>query len=152
MAALPLDLPMFLDSVVAIVVATSDDSLRPETTRGWGMRVLGDGKTVAVSIDRARSQKLLENLRHNERIAIACVRPDYDARQLKGHCLQVGEPSEADSLAVERHRRFYMATGREYNLPDDAVRSHWSDDVVTLRCHIEEVFDQSPGQGAGRAL
>jgi hypothetical protein len=152
MTALPLDLPQFLESVVAIVVATSDESLKPEVTRGWGMRVLEGGETIAVSVDRLPSQRTLENLRNHDRIALACIRPNYVARQLKGRCLEVVEPSEADLQAVERHRSFYLETGRVYELPENTLRLHWTDDVVTLHCRIEELFDQSPGPGAGRAL
>jgi hypothetical protein len=152
MAVLPADLSQFLDSVVAIVVATSDEHLKPEVTRGWGMRVLEDGATVCVSIDRLRSQQTLENLRRHDKIALACIRPDYVARQFKGRCLQITEAEAEDIARIEHHHRLYIDTGAEFEVPEAIVRHHWSSDVVTLRCRIDEVFDQTPGPAAGSVL
>jgi hypothetical protein len=151
MAALPADLSQFLDSVVAIVVATSDERLKPEVTRGWGMR-MRDGATVSLSIDRMRSQRTLENLSTHNRIALACIRPDYVARQFKGRCMEITDPDDEDLAKIEHHHQLYIETGAEFDVPEHIVRHHWSNDVITLHCRIDEVFDQTPGPQAGGAL
>ena len=120
-------------------------------TRAWGMRVLEDGITVSVGVDRAPSETL-ENLRLDNRIALVCITPAFVARQLKGRCIEIGKPTDEDAIAIAAHRRLFLATGSEYEIPEQVSRRYWSDDVVSLRCRIEEVFDQSPGPEAGRTL
>ena len=151
MTALPEDMTQFLETVIAVVVATTDSKLKPEVTRGWGVRVIGED-TVSLSVDRAAAQQTIDNLRPDGQVAIGCIRLDFQARQLKGRCLAITEPDEEDIARIEAHRQLYIETAAEYDMAEDVIRQHWSDDVVTLHCRIDELFDQTPGPEAGRVL
>jgi len=152
MSTLADDLPPLLETVVAVLVATSDGRLNPEVTRAWGLRILEDGETVSVGLDRAASQQTLENLRIDNRVALVGINLAMVARQLKGRCIEIGKPTYEDAAAIAAHRELFLKTGTEYNIPEQVSRRYWSDDVVSLRCRIDEVFDQSPGPEAGRSL
>jgi predicted HAD superfamily phosphohydrolase len=139
-----------LCSSIASVVATRDASLAPEITRAWGPRVLADGRTLLIAVDRIRSAKALQNLRENGVLAVTFVRNDYRAVQLKGWCSEIADEDAEGLKAVEEHHHRYAAGLMQYGVPGHISRNHWSWDVVRLRCEIDAVFDQTPGPAAGK--
>ncbi len=152
-------LKAFLESGVSVLVGTRDSGLSPEITRAWGPRVSKDGNSVSLCVPLGTSRKTLENLEENGLIAVSFSLPTtYKTIQLKGRCIETGEPSAADLRAVERHREAFSSLNEGIGVPRQLLDSFWSREletspaVVAIRFHPEEVFDQTPGPQAGSRL
>ena len=146
-------LKTFVQSGVAVVIGTRDGELAPEIVRGWGPRVLTDARSVEVFLDRVAAAKTVANAYQNGQIAMNCSSPtSYQAVQLKGRLLEVGEPGAGDLAWVEQHREAFAAAAAMLGLPPQMTRRLWSADVLRLRFAVDEAYDQTPGPVAGRAL
>lgn len=145
-------LKAFLEAAVAVVVGTRDAELTPETCRAWGPRVLADGRSVELLVDRAPAARTLANLAQNGLAAVNFVDDTYRAVQLKGRCAEAGEADTCDRERAERHHARYARALARFGLDPGISRLHWSTDVVKLRLSVAALFDQTPGPAAGRPL
>jgi hypothetical protein len=144
---------VLIESDPAVSVGTRSRDLVPHVARGWGARVSPDRRAVEVFIDRPNSQACVEDLKDNGRMAVCFVRiHDFRALQLKGRCVEIGDPAAEDWTWIERHRAaFTQATAAMGFLPE-LMRNLWSTQVVKLRFVVEEFFDQTPGPNAGKEI
>lgn len=143
----------FIESGVAVLVATGDAHRRPHVTYGWGPRVGRDRVSIDVFLDTARSNETLANACDNGRIAMTLADPvSYRSVQLKGTFLDVGEATPEDDAWVQRHREAFVVTTSLVGDPPGAIRSMWMGQVVRVSFAVERAFDQTPGPSAGKPL
>jgi hypothetical protein len=152
-------LKAFLESGVSVLVGTRDSGLNPEITRAWGPRVSKDRKIVRLCVPHATSRKTLENLKENGLIAVSFSLPTtYKTVQLKGHYIETVEPNAADVRAVERHRETFCGLIEGLGVARHLLDSFWqaelatSPNLVAIRFHPDEIFDQTPGPKAGSRI
>jgi hypothetical protein len=144
---------------LAVVVGTRDERLVPELARAWGIHVLERGDELALCVPVASSRRTLANLADNGQLAVTLTVPStYRSFQIKGRSLGIA-PATADDLArVERHHQAFAIEVRAVGLsPERAARlyeaeTEASPELMTVRMAIEDVFDQTPGPGAGSRL
>jgi hypothetical protein len=120
---------LFLESGVAAMVGTRDAELIPEMTRGWGPHAAVEG-TVEVCIALAAGRKTLENLSNNGQIVLTLASPvNYKQVQIKGCCVQVEEPGEADLARVEGHREDFIRACEMIGTPRFWIEKLYRQDV-----------------------
>jgi hypothetical protein len=142
-----------IESDPAVAVGTRSSDLFPHGVRAWGPRVSPDGRSVEVFIDRPNSHQCVADLQDNGRIAAVFVHiQDLQSLQLKGRCVEIGDPEAEDWAWIERHRTAFTAALAEIGFVPETVRNMWSTQVVKLRFVIEEFFDQTPGPNAGKEI
>jgi hypothetical protein len=142
-----------IESGAAVSVGTRSADLVPDALRAWGPRVSADRRSIEVFVDRPNSQRCVENLQDNGRIAMCFVDViTFHALQLKGRCVEIGDPGPDDWAWIDRHRAGFTEETGKIGFVAEVVRNLWSTQVVRLRFVVEEFFDQSPGPGAGRAI
>jgi hypothetical protein len=142
-----------IESDPAVSVGTRSKDLVPHAVRGWGARVSGDRRSVEVFVDRPNSQRCVEDLQDNGRIAACFVKiPSFRALQLKGRCVEIGDPAPEDWGWIERHRMAFSDAVAGLGYPPEVIRNLWSTQVVRLRFVVEEFFDQTPGPNAGKEI
>ena len=108
---------------------------------------------MLVFIDRPSATSAVANLRDNGRIAVCFVDVlTLRAVQLKGRCVEVGDPSPEDWPAIEQHRDGFAEAASMIGYPKHLIRNLWSTQVVKVRFVVEDVFDQTPGPGAGKTI
>jgi hypothetical protein len=143
----------FLQAEVTTYVGTRAADLTPEVSMGWGIRVLEGGREVDIFIDRAAGARTLENLRTTRLIAVTCASAiTFQTVQVKGLCTEIDSPSPDDLVWVNRHREAYAEAVRFRAIPPQVSRSTWSREVMRVRFLVNELFDQTPGPGAGKKL
>lgn len=141
----------FVCSGVAIVVATRDGDLRPEIGRGWAPRV--DGARVALCIASRAGSAMRANLEANGAIAVTCSRPTtYRTIQLKGTAVEVGDPEPADEQRVAEHVEAFMAEAQTLGVPPEFRETSVAGRLIAVTFAVEELYDQTPGPGAGARL
>jgi hypothetical protein len=144
----------FLESGCALIVGTVSVDSEPHATRGWGASVLpGDDARVRLLLD-ADESGVLDNLTSSGAIAItgADVRT-LRSVQVKGR-FGASEPAADDDRT--RARRFCDAFFGAVVATDGTARELLErlvpDDYVACTIAIDEVYDQTPGPGAGAPL
>ncbi len=152
------ELKAFLEGPVSVLVGTRDSRLVPEITRAWGPRVF-DRQRVSLCVPLATSGKTLDNLESNGEIAVTFSLPtNYRTIQLKGRLSETAEPAETDLAAVERHRDGFATVNEARGQSRQRIEAFWqaeietSDVLVKILFVPEQIFDQTPGPGAGRRI
>lgn len=151
------ELKILLEGPVSVLVGTRDSRLVPEITRAWGPRVSEDRQRVSLCVPLATSRKTLDNLEGNGEIAVTCSHPtSYRTLQLKGRHVTTAEPDSTDVAAVERHRDAFAMVNEPLGQPRQVVEAFWRAEIETSAVLVkilfapDQVFDQTPGPGAGR--
>jgi Pyridoxamine 5'-phosphate oxidase len=143
----------FLEPNLVISLGTCAADLTPSGVRAWGPSVSEDGSSVQLFIDRPSAAPAIANLRDNGRVA-ACFTDVTSLRsvQLKGRCVELGDPQPEDWLQIERHRDAFAKSCEVIGYPKHVARNIWSMQVVKVRFIVDQVFNQTPGPGAGGSL
>ena len=144
----------FLESGCSTIVGTVGPDGEPHASRGWGISVGGgDETTVRLVVDAADTV----GLRHlADRGAIALTGGDVrtlHSVQLKGRSLGVEPATDADRARARRYCDEFFADiaqtdGTERDLLERLVPADYAVCLVA----VDEVFDQTPGPGAGAPL
>ena len=104
-------------------------------------------------IDRPAATEAVANLRDNGRIAVCFVDVlTLRSVQLKGRCVEMGDPSPEDWPVIETHRAGFSEAASMIGYPRHLMRNLWSTQLVKVRLVVEEIFDQTPGPGAGKTI
>jgi hypothetical protein len=153
------ELKTFLEGPVSVLVGTRDSRLIPEITRAWGPRVFEDRRRISLCVPIATSRKTLDNLEANGEIAVTFSLPtNYHTFQLKGRHATAAEPDSTDLQAVERHRDAFAMVNERLGQHRRQVEAFWRGEIESSPALVkiffapEQVFDQTPGPGAGRKL
>ncbi len=153
------ELKAFLEGPVSVLVGTRDSRLVPEITRAWGPRVSEDRQRISLCVPLATSHKTLDNIESNGAIAVAfCLPTDYRTIQLKGRRALAAEPDGADLAAVQRHRDAFAVVNESVGVPRERVEAFWQAETETSPVLVkvffapQQIFDQTPGPGAGKSL
>lgn len=153
------ELKDFLEGGVSLVIGTRDEELVPEITRAWGLVVSKDRKSISLCVPLATSQRALDNLAGSEQMTVCCCHPaSYRTIQLKGQWIDRADPGRGDLAAVERHREAFASENERIGLPRPSIETFWrrelesSPALVKLRFIPQQIFDQTPGPGAGSPL
>jgi len=156
---LPEDVKAFIERAVSVMVGTRDSELVPELVRAWGPRISGDRTRVSVCVAMAAGARTVGNLRDNNRLAVTFAFPaDSNAIQLWGRCIGTGRPHRDDLSAVQQHRDAFAQVNKGLGVPLAFIEALWqrelagSPDMVTIRFAVEQIFNQTPGPGAGSPL
>lgn len=147
------ELASFLESGVSVQVGTRDARLVPEAVRGMGVRVGPGGTSLTVFLPAATAERTVANLRDNGRIAVCFSRPeDHRTIQVKGRTVAVRDADAAERPLVDRYRAGLTKSLLFVGVPlQVSLRAaHWPCRAVDIR--VEQVFEQTPGPGAGAPL
>jgi hypothetical protein len=142
-----------LETGVSVLIATRDASLMPECTRGWGVHVAADRRTIKLFLSEMIAGKTIDNLRKNGMIAVSCTRPtDHITCQVKGRVRSIKPVTSEERDLSRRWHREFMSELRAIGMPSQLCEAWIAEPTVTVEIAVIEVFDQTPGPGAGRKI
>ena len=137
----------------SLVVGTVDPDGAPRATRAWAALVLDATAGRVRIVMSADDAQAVANV---GRGAIAVTGADVRtlrAVQLKGRVERVGEPEVDDLTAFDEHASAFMEAVHEVDGNElSLLRRLLPQEVVVVDLVVDEVFDQSPGPGAGAVL
>ena len=153
MTRIPQALAEFLDGGLSILVGRADERARPDCTRGAGVRIDAAAGRMTIYVPTVGADRTLANFSSNGRVAVTFSRP-YDNRsyQLKGRVRSVAATSAEDH---ERQQRWLAAFVEQLAIVGVArsVPRRWRiTPSVAVDIDVEELFEQTPGPGAGKRL
>lgn len=147
------ELASFLESGLAIVVATRDAELQPYCAWGWAAKVERDRSVLTVFLYEDAAREMLKNLEAHPEIAIDLDLPtSHRACQLKGFH-ESSRPARASERAlVEKQVEAFSADLDRIGIPR-AMTAGWETWPCTaLEVRVTELYEQTPGPGAGEPL
>ena len=142
-------LSAFLERGGAMIVGTASSDGEPHAQRGWGCSVV-DPVTIRVLVD-ATDAVGRSHLGPGGRIAVtsADVR-DLRSVQVKGSSLGLEEPAPDDLERCAAHNdELFADIGETDFIPRALSERMIPPGYVVCVVRVEEVFDQTPGPGAG---
>jgi len=147
------DVMSILEAGTSLIVGTVGTDGEPRATRAFALTVV-DGTTNRVRVVISADDPVVVDHLQTGRIAVtaADVRTLRSA-QLKGRIASVDAPADADrALLVEHSESFFRAIS-EIDGHDVVVsRQLLPLDVVCVEMIVDELYDQTPGPTAGRAV
>lgn len=144
----------FLESPIAILIASCDASNCPIITRGFGARVSEDCTQVTIFITEKHSAKVLEYIRQTGRVTFNAARvTDYESYQVKGINAEQCDLSIKDERHVSDYLKGIKAEMNKVGVTpeqaDNIFQSGNSSKIIGIKATVSEVFCQTPGPGAG---
>jgi len=147
------ELADFLESGLAITVATRDDELWPHGAWAWAARVHADHTHLTLFLYEEAAVAMLRNLEAHPEIAFVLDRPTtHRACQVKGLFVSSRRGRKQERAEVERQVDSLRRDLEEIGIPPamTAEWKHWPCTAVRIR--ITQLFEQTPGPGAGEPM
>ncbi|MCD6680562.1 MAG: pyridoxamine 5'-phosphate oxidase family protein [Burkholderiaceae bacterium] len=144
-----------LDLGIGVSIASRDANGLPDLVRALGATRNASG-TITVYVSGRDARDVLDNLRRNGAIAVVFSQPTtHRTVQVKADAVSIEAATDADvvlaqqrirAMAAELERHGYERGFTERMLSFDPA------DLTLVRLRPEEIFDQTPGPQAGRAI
>lgn len=100
-------------------------------------------------------QKLVELLQQSGEVAVTIEEfPSHETYQFKGHYLHHRPIQDGDVAIVDRIRRRFVKSLRPVNpdQPEDVLKAFVSPPSMAVEFEVLEIYQQTPGPGAGTRL
>jgi hypothetical protein len=141
-----------LSGHVMVLIGTDSASGWPRIARALGARVV-DPHRMALVYSASRYPEIARDLEMHDRIAVTAARvSDYTCCQIKGVGV-VQAPDAEDEAMAEAYRQrltdFFEAAGTSLEAIDQWLGGA---DLQCVRIAVREVYDQTPGRQAGKAI
>ena len=143
----------FLESGLAITVATRDGDLQPDGAWAWAARVHKDRIRVTLYFFEKAAVDVVRNLESHPAIAAVLDQPtSHRACQLKGTFLASRPAQDSDRALVERQLEGLRTELAAIGIPRAMTVGweYWPCVAVSMR--VEQLFEQTPGPGAGEPM
>lgn len=138
---------------VSILVGTRDASLVPEGALATGAVVHPDRRRITIFLPTSPNARAIANARDTGIIAVAFSNSiDHQTTQVKGRVVEVRPGTEVEREVCERYRvalaeQLYIIGQSRTILRGVNI---WPATALTLE--VEDLFQQTPGPGAGERL
>ncbi len=146
------DLGEFLQGPVSVILGTVDPMNVPDVTRVMGLAAMSRRRLRVLVSTEARTAHA--NAQPGARVAVLVTNiTNYRSIQLKGTVVTgVHERTAGDMALVHHHIDTFCEASPQVGLtPDSAVR-FFSLDVAAIVLDVDDLYDQTPGPGAGRRI
>jgi hypothetical protein len=150
MAILTPELQGFLDGPNSIMIASRDAALVPALARAVAVLTEPDGQHVTVVVPDRAGARVLTQLAADGRVAVVSeLSSTHRTIQVKGQVVSIAPLPESALPTVEARAQAFFSHLELLGLPRSLTNRmvRWPSSAVRIR--VEQVFEQSPGPGAG---
>ena len=165
---IPEDIVRFLDGATVGFAATRDDKLVPLVHFTVGWTVGEDRQTITCLFAAPYGERLIPSLEDNGRFSLTVLgsasgprasnppNPGVDFHecyQFKGDYVASCPANEGDLALVKRKREQFKALFQPlFGFSDRACNERFRSPVLAMTFRVEEIYDQTPGPGAGARM
>lgn len=147
------ELVAFLETGCAWIVGTVSGGGEPYASRAWGATVLGRGPELRLVLDAHDTVTIDRFGARGQVAATATSVRTFRSTQLKGYGLGIEPATPADRARAARYCDEFFTDIVETDGFDRRLLEQWAPvEYVVGLLHAVEVFDQTPGPGAGARL
>ncbi|HET7652086.1 MAG TPA: pyridoxamine 5'-phosphate oxidase family protein [Acidimicrobiales bacterium] len=145
---------VFRNGSRALIVAAVTPDGAPHATRGWGISLDMDERTARLLLPADDDVVIAALGARDARIAVTAGDIDtLHSTQIKGRALHIERATETDELtAAEYVDGFAAAVERVDGTPRTLIERLVPTAFVACTITIDDVFDQTPGPGAGASV
>jgi hypothetical protein len=157
-AVSPVEIPghlvEFLADATIAIVGTRGPDLVPNVHRPSAFRLGEDGKSIVCLFPEAFTAGLESALRDNGEVAFTVSQvPSHETYQLKGKWIESGPIDGVDFRLYELCRERAVARiSQLLGIEPATLRESVLPPTLRIRFDVREIFDQTPGPGAGRRI
>ncbi len=146
------DMRALINGPTSVLCATADRMNTPDVTRVAGLGVVGHNRFRVLIA--ARAVAAVTNITTGARCAISAGdMTNYRTIQWKGTVVQACERSTPGDIALQqRHLAAFTEGTRIQGMPWRQAMNAFPRDVVAFELEVDQMFDQTPGRGAGRRI
>jgi len=150
------ELSEFMESDVAMLLASSNSSNQPVISRGFGARVSDDCSQITVYVTDIQAKVLIDNIQDNRHIALNGARvTNYESYQLKGTDARLCELNIKDKRHIDQYCIGLVKELKKVGVPEQQARALFQSmeegKLMGIKFTVSEVYCQTPGAGAGEA-
>jgi hypothetical protein len=139
----------FLEGPNTLAVATQDGNLMPEATRALTLRCLADDRVV-VWFPAGIAARAQANLARDPRLAVAVSRPStHQTFQLKGRAVSVRAAGPEARATIDQAFAAFLQEAGAVGMPPRLLQPIVLWPALEVEIEVSEVYDQTPGPGAG---
>lgn len=144
----------FLEDATIAIVGTRGADLAPNVHRPSAFRVGEDRKSIVCLFPEAFALGLESALRDNGEVAFTVSQViSHETYQLKGKWIDSGSPDDADGRLYQSCReRAAARLSALFGIDEATLRENIPAPSLRVRFDVREIFDQTPGPGAGRRI
>lgn len=152
------DVTAFLESACVTIVGLVLDGGQPFASRGWGTKVRPGGVEGRLRLNLPAGSMAAAGRRPGDSNRFPIALTGCDIRtlrsvQAKGVAFAIEEPDGDDLARFHAYRDEVMATVADTDGDDLFLEARWAPlDIVTVTVDVTELYDQTPGPGAGSPL
>ena len=147
------DVASFLEGGQCIHLGTRSDALEPGGVIVVAVSVDADRSHVTAFVPKVGSHEVLANLRTNRQAAVCFARPvDDRACQVKGTYVEARSATKKERALVEAQWEESLRQLEQIGIPRQLWAGYAVWPCLAVRVRVTEVFDQTPGPGAGARL
>jgi hypothetical protein len=147
------ELAGFLESGLSINIGTRDGELQPDGAIAWAVSVHSDRMHLTLYMHKEAAHAMLRNLRDYPQMAADFERPtSHRACQVKGRFVATRPGKASEREHVERQVRRFFDDLEGIGIPRAMVQGFKVWPCVAIEMRALELFEQTPGPGAGEPL
>jgi len=139
----------------SLMLGTRNSDLQPTIQRAFGVRLADDCSQISFFIPKKLSEKTLSHLKQNARAAATVVDPNtHQTLQFKGSFVSSADCTESDmQVFYETMNGFGQVIERFFGAEALAQMQAFNLlPLVSITFKIEDIFNQTPGPGAGQKI
>jgi hypothetical protein len=143
----------FLESGLSINVATRDRECQPDGALAWAVRVHDDRLHLTVFLYEKSAPAMLRNLSTHPEIALAFDQPtSHRACQIKGRFVSTRRGKRTERAEIQRQVDGFFTELEAIGIPRAMVAGRKIWPCVAIELRVTQLFEQTPGPGAGEPL
>jgi hypothetical protein len=135
---------------VSVMVGSVDSRGEPSTCRALALTSTDELSTLTVYVPVSTSRDTIANIAATGRLTVVATHPiDHHSWQLKGTAATARLAREDEAETAHRGLRGFAALLNTIGIPPRVTNAvaWWPAFAIEMR--VEEIFDQTPGPGAG---
>ena len=146
------DMRGFFDGPVSVMLATADRLNTPDATRVAGLAPATGGRVRVLISTEARAAHVNVVAGAGVSVLVTNV-TNYRSIQFKGTVIEgCSARTPGDLALMDRHIDAFRKAAPVIGISDAAATGIFPADVVALELEFDEVYNQTPGVGAGRKI
>ncbi len=134
------------------MLGTADAMAVPDATRAVGVAALDSRRLRVLISPEARTARANAVVGSRAAVSVSDI-TTYRTVQWKGRVVSAGEERTPGDLALlHRHVEAFCEASARVGIPSTLAARLFPLDVVPLVVEVDELYDQTPGPGAGRRI
>ncbi|MBN4049643.1 hypothetical protein JYT36_00280 [Bacteroidales bacterium AH-315-N07] len=146
----------FLKGPVIGAAGTRDSNLQSSVHRIWGTKVNDDKESMTVYVAEVMADNMLKNLEDNGHIACTIGEPiSHENYQFKGKFISSKKSDVVDEAFQDECIMKFVEQERKSGMPEEALQVFSKiiyKPSIAITFKVEEIYNQTPGPGAGAKL